>query len=251
MLWVTNSSCNSFLLSTLFSAASVCFSSLLSCIPGGFPNKKWMLLCHVTWPNLEPARGCEDGGGGCEKTLSSCILSCAPGQSSPRCCSSYYPRIESFSICPWILEYAPRVSLGHRSIRSLPLGEKNPNHSSSFRHLVQRWREAGALESPGKHIRQETEKLPPSKMQEGISVLWTWWSIGVGFTDLCGCWQGSCEPSDGSRFGFFDLDQNMHLTWCEFYFLHGWRVSDSIVCWLPAWSDYQGLLKGEILKGEC
>ena len=153
--------------------------------------------------------------------------------------------------CSMIIEYAPRVSLGHRSIRSLPLGEKNPNHSSSFRHLVQRWREAGALESPGKHIRQETEKLPPSKMQEGISGLWTWWSIGVGFTDLCGCWQGSCEPSDGSRFGFFDLDQNMHLTWCEFYFLHGWRVSDSIVCWLPAWSDYQGLLKGEILKGEC
>ena len=47
MLCVTNSSCNSFLLSTLFSAASVCFSSVLSCIPGGFPNKKWVLLCQV------------------------------------------------------------------------------------------------------------------------------------------------------------------------------------------------------------
>lgn len=57
-------------------------------------------------------------------------------------------------------------------------------------------------------------------------------------------WQGSGEPSHCSLRGLVFSSCIKTCAWlgCKFYFLSGWRVSDSRVCWLPAQSGCQGLI---------
>ena len=75
------------------------------------------------------------------------------------------------------------MSLGPRSIRSLPLGEKNPNHSSFFWHLVQRWREAGVevelLKAQGSTSGKKQKNFLPARCRRHLCVVevtehWSW-----------------------------------------------------------------------------
>lgn len=191
-----------------------------------------------------------------------------------QCFSTYYPFSPrgSLPFCPWIFlplplaEYSittecsqeeAMLSLGHSRVRSLfPGGGWGiPNHLPPWplgAEVKGSWGWAWSWFKPREAHWQEAGQVSPPQDAGRPPILWKWGCAWVSPMYLCAWWPGSCEPADFSWFGFF-LNCIKTFAWlgCRFNFRSGWRVSDSRVCWLPAQSDCWGLLKGEILKGEC
>lgn len=134
-------------------------------------------------------------------------------------------------------------------------GKRTLNHSPSLviwcRGEVMPEKGMQPVKAQGSTSGKKLGWLPFSRVQEGIRVFQKRWCAWVVFMNLCH--DDRASVSCLIVYGLVPLNCIKTCAWlgCKFYFLPGWRVSDSRVYWPLSQNDCQGLRKVEILEGEC